>query len=74
MKTEEKNMETVCAKILALSIIYEKEESCRRVFLEKMKYTQKEINAIIKAVPDSKFRNWIESAIPVMQCREDMSS
>jgi hypothetical protein len=70
MKTERLNLDNVYAKLLALSIIYEKEENCRQIFLEKISYTHREIKAMMKVVSDTEFRNWIVSAISVMQCRE----
>jgi len=70
MNTKEINQDTVFAKILALSIIYAKEESSRRVFLERILYSSEEITAVIDAVCDDfEFRSWIQSAIPVMQCK-----
>ena len=64
MKAKAINRENVYAKILALSIIYEKEESRRRMFLEKITYTPGEMKAVINTVcDDDKFRRWIESVV-----------
>jgi hypothetical protein len=68
------NIESVYAKILALSIIYEKEEGCRRVFLERISYTGNEMKVVMETVSDFEFRNWIEKSIPVMNCREGRCS
>ena len=70
MKTERVNKERLYAKLLALSIIYEKGESCRKEFLEKITYTRVEINAVLDEVSDFEFRSWIETVIPVMQYRK----
>jgi hypothetical protein len=70
MKTKGIFQEKIYAKLLALSIIYEKAESCRRVFLERITYTDREMKIIMDNVPDNDFRKWLASAIPVMQCRE----
>jgi hypothetical protein len=68
MKAKAINRDNVYAKILALSIIYAKEESRRRIFLEKISYTHNEMTAVIHTVYDDvEFRSWIETAIPVMQ-------
>ena len=60
----------IYAKLIALSMVYEKEESQRQVFLEKISYTRGEIEAVMEEVAgDFEFRNWIHAAIPVMQCK-----
>jgi len=75
MKAKAVNRDNVYAKILALSSIYEKEESRRRVFLEKITYTPGEMKAVINTVSDDvEFRSWIETAIPVMQCRKKLKN
>ncbi len=68
MKTKGVNQDKVYAKLIALSIIYAKEESCRQKFLERVSYSPVEMTAVMDKVCDPVFRNWIESAIPVMQC------
>ncbi len=70
MKTKEVNQDNVYAKLIALSIIYAKEEGCRKEFLERISYSPIEMTAVMDKVCDAGFRSWIESAIPVMQCRE----
>jgi hypothetical protein len=71
MKAITINRDSVFAKILALSIIYAKEENRRRVFLEKITYSQREMKAVINTVrDDAVFRAWIVKSIPVMQCRD----
>jgi hypothetical protein len=71
MKAKAINPDNVYAKILALSIIYAKEENRRRMFLEKISYTPREMTAVISTVGDDfEFRSWIETAIPMMQCVE----
>jgi hypothetical protein len=47
MKMRRLNMDNVYAKILALSIIYAKEESRRRVFLERISYSPEEMTAVM---------------------------
>jgi hypothetical protein len=69
MNTRRINQDNVYAKLLALSIIYEKEESKRRGFLERISYSPREIKAVLDRVCDVAFRSWIETAIPVMQCK-----
>jgi hypothetical protein len=69
MKSKTVNRENVFAKILALSIIYAKEESRRQFFLKQISYTPGEMKAVINIVSDDvAFRSWIETSIPVMQC------
>ena len=71
MKAITINQDSVYAKILALSVIYAKEESGRRVFLEQITYTRHEMRAVINTVRDDcEFRSWIERSIPLMQCRD----
>jgi hypothetical protein len=70
MNTKRINRNNVYAKILALSIIYAKEESRRQVFLKQISYTPGEMKAVINTVYDDvEFRSWIETSIPVMQCK-----
>ena len=66
MKTIKINQDRAYAKLLALSVIYEKEESCRNEFLEKISYRPKEITVMLDSVPDCDFRRWVQSVIPVM--------
>ena len=71
MKAKAVNRDNVYAKIFALSIIYAKEESQRQVYLKQISYTPREMKAVMNIVSDDfEFRNWIETAMPVMQCRE----
>ena len=66
------NQDKVEAKIYALSLIYQKEESCRQSFIERVSYTPEEIDAVIDSVTDNpEFQDWIKSVIPLMQRRED---
>ena len=74
MNTKRVNSETVAAKLIALSMIYEKDESCRQTFLKRISFTPCEMTAVMNRIHDPDFRSWVEAAIPVMQCREDMSS
>jgi hypothetical protein len=69
MKAKAINRDRVCAKLLALSIIYEKEEGVRQVFLKRMSYSPEEMKAVMDEVCDFGFRSWIETAIPMMQCK-----
>jgi hypothetical protein len=69
MNTKGINFEKVYAKLVALNTVYEKEESRRQVFLERISYTNREISAVLNEVSDYEFRSWIQSAIPVMQCK-----
>jgi len=63
----------VCAKIIALRTIYEKKESCRQEFLERISYTPREMTAVMnKVCDDTNFCNWIEAAIPMMHVVEDI--
>jgi hypothetical protein len=72
MFKKEVNQEKVEAKLLALSLIYEKEESGRQQLLQRISYTPEEIAAMTDSVSDDpEFRDWIQSVIPAMQCRED---
>jgi len=72
MSKKELNQEKVYAKIYALSLIYEKEESCRQQFLERMSYTPEEMTAVLEGASYyPEFQDWIQSVIPAMQCRED---
>jgi len=71
MNTKGLNKDKVYAKLLALSIIYSKEESCRQTFLKRISYSPREITAVMKSICDPDFHNWVEAAIPVMQCREN---
>lgn len=69
MKTKRINQEIVYAKLLALSVIYEKEEKCQRVFLQRISYSPREITVVMDSICDDGFRSWVKAAIPVMQCR-----
>jgi hypothetical protein len=70
MKAKVIERECVYAKILALSVIYAKEESRQRIFLEKISYTPLEMKVVINTIrDDAEFRRWIEKSIPVMKCR-----
>jgi hypothetical protein len=74
VKIKELNVDNVYAKIIALSMIYEKKESCRQPFLERISYSDSEMKIVMDSVYDADFRNWIaSSAIPVMQCRDIVS-
>jgi hypothetical protein len=74
MKTNVIKCECVYAKILALGVVYAKEESSRGAFLEKISYSPEEMTAIMNTVCDDfEFRSWIEKSIPVMQRREKVS-
>jgi len=68
MNTKRLNQDRVYAKLLALSVIYAKEESSRNVFLQRVSYSSDEMTSVMKCVCDSGFRNWIESSIPMMHC------
>ena len=68
MSTKKINQDKVYAKLLALSIIYEKDKSCQQSFLQRISYSNNEITIVMESVCDSVFRNWIKSSIPLMQC------
>jgi len=70
MRTKGINQDKVFAKLLALSIIYSKEESYRQAFLTRISYSPNEMTAVINRIYDPDFRSWVEDAIPIMQCRE----
>ncbi len=70
MKTKGIEQDKVYAKLIALGTIYEKEENNRQVFLKRISYSRNEMKAVINEVSDPGFRSWIESVIPIMQCRE----
>jgi len=58
--------------LLAFSLIYEKEESCRQQFLERIFYTPEEMEAVLEILSDDpEYHDWVKSVIPLMQCRED---
>ena len=72
MFKKEVDTEMVEAKLFALSLIYEKKESCRQQFLERIFYTPEEMEAVLEILSDDpEFRDWVISVIPLMQCRED---
>jgi seryl-tRNA synthetase len=72
MFKKEVNQEKVEAKLLALSLVYEKEESCRQQLLQRISYTPEEMEAVLEILSgDPEFRDWVKSVIPLMQCRED---
>jgi len=72
MKTNNVNPESIEAKLLAFSLIYEKEESCRQQFLERIFYTPEEMEAVLEILSDDpEYHDWVKSVIPLMQCRED---
>lgn len=54
------------AKLLALSIIYEKDEGCRMPFVERLSCRPKDIGIIMQDVIDPEFREWIISILPVI--------
>ena len=68
MNTKRLNQDKVYAKLIALSIIYSKEKSCQRVFLQRISYCGKEMKAVMECVRDDGFRSWIQSSIPMMHC------
>jgi hypothetical protein len=49
------------AKILALSIIYEKDEGCRLPFVERISCRRNEVDEIVSDIYDEDFRNWVIS-------------
>jgi len=65
------NKESIYAQLIELGVIYEQEQKHRHRFLEQISYSPEEITAMMAIVSDSKFRNWIETSIPLMQCRKD---
>ena len=71
MKGKRVNQDRVYAKLVALSAIYAKKENCRMQFLQRISYTIDEMAAVLESVCNPEFRKWIESALPVMQCREN---
>ena len=52
------------AKLIALSIIYEKSEDCRELFVEKLKFRKGEYQEILKEITNPQFRQWVESIKP----------
>jgi len=72
MRAKRINQDKIYAKLLALSVIYAKKESCRQIFLERISYSIEEISAVKKSICDPDFRSWVEAAIPVMQCRNEV--
>jgi hypothetical protein len=71
MITKEINKDSIYAQLIELGVIYEQPVKYRNGFLEQISYNPEEITAMMEIVSDSKFRNWIESSIPVMQCRKE---
>ena len=74
MKGKRVNKDKVYAKLVALSTIYAKRENSRVQFLQRISYSIEEMTEVMERVCDPEFRIWIESAIPVMQCRENSVS
>ena len=65
----------VQAKLIALRLIYEKEESIRQQFLVRVSYTSEEMAIVLDSVSNEpEFRDWINSVTPLMQQREDFSN
>ena len=70
MKNIHVNHEKVYAKLIALSVIYSKEERNQTGFLQRISYTPHEMSAVIKRIDDANFRSWVKASITVMQCRK----
>ena len=49
------------AKLIALSIIYEKSEESRKAFVEKLKFREGEYQEILNEIDDLQFKQWVES-------------
>lgn len=49
------------AKIIALSIIYEKDEGCRIPFIERVSCRHGEVDEILGDIHDEDFKNWVIS-------------
>ena len=68
MKTKVVSQDEIEAKLIALSVIYEKEESRRQAFLKRLSYTPSEKTAILDRICDPGFRSWVVSAFTMMKC------
>ena len=70
MKAIQVNDDEVYAKMIALWIIYTKDESCWQEFLGRITYHPQEMTAVINGISDPDFRSWVEASIPAMKCRK----
>jgi len=59
------------AKLIALSIIYEKSESCRQPYVERLKFRKGEHQEILNEIADPQFRKWVESIKPLLNANSD---
>lgn len=57
----------IYAKLIALSIIYEKDESLRLPYLERITCRSGELEAVLNEVTDIHFRDWIVSVSPIIR-------
>ena len=55
------------AKLIALSIIYEKNEDCRKTFVEKLTFRKGEHQEVLNEIIDPQFRQWVESIKTVIK-------
>ena len=54
------------AKLIALSTIYEKSESCRQSYIERLKFRKGEHQKILNEIIDPQFRQWVKSIKPLL--------
>ncbi len=56
------------AKLLALSVIYEKDKCTRQPFLERIVCTPKDFGGLLCEIHEQEFREWVESIKDII-CR-----
>ena len=54
------------AKLIALSIIYAKEENLRQPFVERLTFRKGEYREVLKKIVDPQLRQWVESIQPLL--------
>ncbi|MDR2037018.1 MAG: hypothetical protein LBQ60_03760 [Bacteroidales bacterium] len=60
-----KREDEITAKIIALLVIYGKDENLRQPFVERLTFRPNEVEAVLKAVKEPSFREWIQTIAPM---------
>ena len=55
------------AKLVALSVIYEKGENYRQPFVERLIFRKGEYREVLLKIVDPQFRQWVESIKPQIE-------
>ena len=61
------NVEKKYAKLLALSVLYEKDEPIRMEQVKKITCCPKDVDALLHEILNTDFKNWIKSVAPLFK-------